>query len=529
MRMRDILQEWKNFTTTKLLLKEGGNAVAYEIDPVTGKSAPAYWKGSPAQAHPIVFDNRVSREVFVEDTKDLVRVIDELHRSKFGEGLFDLKTRDEILDSGYAYMGSSEFLYSPEISSDEYSKFKKKTGDIDLLIPNTKIETLWELLNTIKGQKLTDYITFVGHNKLTVASIKGEQINAIFEFDYGGRQFLFQIDFVFVPYDEQGKPKEEEKFLRGSTWEDITSGIKGIGHKLLLQALGSKVRVIPYGSAYIATAASTPQKPRLQVKLPDIKNIRIGSTPITIEDLQNLIPKIAKPDLFNKMSGKISLEEIQRFADAAETNPSLEIFLDEILNPGSATQNQSITFLITFLVHSPTVESFDLQEYFDTFSSLMTFSMGRGLSPAYELEPYSLSGKPVYKYKKFEERREKYRKAEDVFRAIFGAEPTLQDVRDTASFLGLLRIMKKYLNESEIVRTYDGLIYYFYQDESFMSAHDIEDDLKPKQAIIDAFERELPAVQNSKKYKDKEAIIALHIEKYQAHLAKFRDNPDAEV
>jgi len=530
MRMRDILKEWKNFIAAEPLLKEGGNATAFEIDPATGKSVPSYWKGAPAQAHPIVFDERVSRDTFVEDTKDLVRVIDELHRSKFGEGLFDKTSRDQILDSGYAYMGSSEFLYSPEISSAEYGKYKKKTGDIDLLIPNTKIESLWQLLNAIKGQKLTDYTAFVGHNKMTLASIKGEQINAIFEFDYAGRQFLFQIDFVFVPYDEEGKPKEEEKFLRGSTWEDITNNIKGIGHKLLLQALGSKVRVIPYRSAYIATTASTPQKPRVQVNLPEIKDIRIGNTPITMDVLKDLVPELAaKPNLLTKMSGKISLEEIERFAAAAAENPSLKEGLSVALDPSGPAQNQNITFLITYLVHSPTVEDFNLDEYFYTFSSLMTFSMGRGLSTAYEPEPYMLGGKPVYKYQKFEDRKEKYRKAEDVFRAIFHAEPTLQDVRDTASFLGLLRIMEKYLKPEEIVRTYDGLMFYFYENETFMSVHDIEDDLQPKGTIIAAFEEKLPVVQNSKKYLKKDAIIQLHIEKYKDHLAKYRNNPDSEV
>ena len=529
MKMRDILAEWKNFTNSKTLLKEGGNATAYEIDPETGKGTPATWKGKAAQANPIVFDKSITREVFVEDSKELVKVIDELHKSKFGEGIFFDSVRDEILNSGYAYMGSSEFLYSPTIPSEEYNRFKKKTGDIDLLIPDSKIESLWNLLNLIKGKKLTDNITFVGHNKITVASIRGEQINAIFEFDYRGRQFLFQIDFVFVPYDEEGRPKEEEKFLRGSTWEDITAGIKGIGHKQLLQALGSKVRVIPYRSAFIATGASTEQKPRLQVKLPDIKNIRIGSTPISAQDIQKIIPEIKNSDLLRKISEKITQEEAERFADAAFKNPSLKEFLDEIINPTGVAQNQPINFLITYLVHSPTVKTFDLEEYFDTFTSIMSFSMGRGLSTAYEIESYELSGKPIYKYKKFEERKEKYRKAEDIFRAIFGVEPTIQDVRDTASFLGLLRIMKKYLDDAATIRAYEGLVYYFYQDESFMSVHDVNDDLEPKKAILEAFERNLPVVQNSKKYKDKEAIIPLHVEKYLEHLSKIKGDPDAGV
>lgn len=522
MKMRDILAEWKRFVLSSPLLKEGGNATAYDINPATGETETVIWRGRPALASPIVFDDRITREIFVEDSKDLIRVIDELHRAKFGEGLFDQSVRDEILNSGYAYMGSSEFLYSPDIPTEEYSKYKKKTGDIDLLIPDDKITSLWTLLNTLKKQKLTDHITFVGHNKITEASIKKEQINAIFEFDYSGRQFLFQIDFVFVPYDEEGRPKEEEKFLRGSTWEDITAGIKGIGHKLLLQALGSKVKVIPYKSAYIATGSSTTQKPRLQTSLPDINPVRLGDTPATIEDFKTLIPQISSPSILKKILGKITLEEIERFASASKRNPALKDYLNVILDETGVAQNQSITFLLTFLVHSPTVEAFNLDEYFDTFSSLMTFSMGRGLSSAYELETYEMGGKPVYKYKKFEERSEKFRKAEDIFRVIFKADPTLQDVKDTASYLGLLRVMKRYLDPESIIRTYDGLMYYFYQDESFMSVHDMNDDLVPKQMIMDAFENTLPEVFNSVKFKNKEAIIAKHIDAYKAHLEALR-------
>jgi hypothetical protein len=75
MKMRDILAEWKNFTKSKTLLKEGGNATAYEIDPATGKGTSVFWKGKAAQANPIVFDKSITREVFVETLKSLSKLL----------------------------------------------------------------------------------------------------------------------------------------------------------------------------------------------------------------------------------------------------------------------------------------------------------------------------------------------------------------------------------------------------------------------------------------------------------------------
>ena len=65
----------------------------------------------------------------------------------------------------------------------------------------------------------------------------------------------------------------------------------------------------------------------------------------------------------------------------------------------------------------------------------MSFSMGRGLSTKYRKEPYQVGGKDVYRYLKFDEREQKFRKAEEVFGAIFGVEPTVQDAKDVASFV----------------------------------------------------------------------------------------------
>ena len=525
MLMKDLMSEWKKFISKEAVISEGGNATAV-ISGKDGTPENVMWNGQVAQAKPIVFDEKVSRSDFTRDIKDVIKKIDEEHRNNFNSDLYRPDVIDEILDTGYTFMGSSEFLFAPtsQIDDAEYVKYKKKTGDIDLLVPKEKIPTLYRLLNAMRGRQLSSTIKFVGHNKLTEKQIKEEQINGIFEYSVDGRSFLFQVDFVFVPFDKEGRPFETEKFLRGSTWEDITAGIKGIGHKLLLQSLGSRIQTIPYGSALIATPSSKTEKPRLQTSLPSIDNIRAGTIGnLEIEDLHLFIPPSDSRNLkklHKSLVSRVSKEEIDRFVDSTIKKPERMKFFKQILEKSGVAQNQSIRLLATFLVHSPTVEDFQLDSYFDSFSSLMSFSMGRGLSTKYRLEPYQVGGKDVYRYLKFEEREEKFRKAEDIFEVIFENRATVEDVRDIASFLGLLRIINRYLSPEKKIKVYDGLFYFFYESENFMSAHDIEDDLAPKEVIMKAFENSTPEVKRSRKFQDKEALMKVWVDRYVERLNK---------
>ena len=315
-------------------------------------------------------------------------------------------------------------------------------------------------------------------------------------------------------------PYPEEKFLRGSTWEDIKSGIKGIGHKLLLQSLGSKIRTIPYGSALLATGASKPEKIRLKTSLPKIDNIRIGLPGITPLDLDALASIVNIKKIPKSFMSKVSNEEIKRLLESLDEKRIR--MLNDIINKEGLAQNQTVTLLVTFIVHSPTVSDFELGSYFDSFSSLMSFSMGLGLSSKYKKEPYQVAGKDVYRYLKFKEREEKFRKAEDIFEAIFGNRATVEDVRDIASFLGLLRIINRYLSPEKKIAAYDGLFFHFYESTNFMSAHDIQDDLIPKAKIVETFENIVPEVRQSKKYQNKEEYLSIWIDTYNARLEKAR-------
>lgn len=534
--MNKILNAWREFVDSEVIV-EGGNASAKIKDPVTGEVVDVEYKGFPAVATPITFDNVVTRSQFVSDVLEAIKKIHKLHIEAFGEGLYESFAIDDILGSGYSFMGSSEFLFTPasKLSDEEYNRHKLKTGDIDLLVPNTKIESLFSLLNQLRKKALTDKVVFVGHNKLSVAQIREEQINGILEYRVPGRSFLFQIDFVFVPFDKEGKPFEEEKFLRGSSWQDIQLGIKGIGHKLLLQSLASDVKKIEYGTVFIATPSSKPEKVRLSTKFPKTLP-RVGSigeegedVPKSIQDfklyLNEKIPQIELVDkeidilfkMYHKLK-KVSWSEIDRFLSSASNEENLSKELVTVLRGQGLAANQNVRLLIAYIVDAP-VSGKRLKDYFDSTSSLASFSMGRGYSEKYAEEPYQADGQKVLRYQKFKEREVVFRKAEEIFFAIFGQKPDAQDVSDTASFTGLLRIITKYLSSDAIVRVFDRMIYHFYESNNRISRHDIEDDKKPKDVImktmVSAFGN---VVSNSKKFKQLEDIKRAFYDDYKNDL-----------
>lgn len=517
MNMHRTIREWTRFLQ-KTLLKEGGNVKAL-IKDQEGNVIPALWKGQEAQAAPIIFNNLVTRAEFVKQVKLSLIKIDELYRQEYGEGLYE-SNRDEILNSGYVFMGSSEFLFYPQeiIGDEEYTTFKKKTGDIDLLVPKEKSINLYHLLNKIRETRLTDKITFVGHNKFLDGNRKNfSQINGVFEYEVGIKYFFYQVDFVFVPFNEKGEPKEEEKFLRGSSWNDIKHGIKGIGHKFILQSLGSTITALKPGVAYLSTAGSTPEKIRISSRAKYYKSQnRIGDPGITSADLVVLSPFVDVKKISKSLLKNISKEELERFVNSLDQNRIS--LLQQIVNKEGIAQNQTVELLEAFIVYAPFVELSNLDEFFRHAKRLHFFSMDTGLISKYEKAPYRINDKDVYTYVEPDKRKIAFRKAEDIFEFLFGVKATVEDARDLASYLGTLKIIKKYLSTEKKIEVYETMIYYCYQSTNYMSIHDIQDDLIPKSVILRYYEENIPEVKQSDSFKNKEEIISLWIEKYKVRL-----------
>ena len=243
---------------------------------------------------------------------------------------------------------------------DELLSLKPTAGDIDVMVPNYLKEKLWSFLKEIEDKKINNFI-YIGNNKETISSII-DQINALFEYDYKIGKVYTQIDFVFVPFDENGIPTEWSKFSHSSTFGDLKSGIKAVFHKYLIRSIAHAVSQL--GDVVFATKAST------------CKKIRIS--------------KAKKSNHFLK------------------------------------------------------------------------FSVSKGIRVAYEPmicngEQVYYDGKPVYK--ELPTDKSIYEtEIKNIFKMLFGKEPSKSEEEKMWSFVGLLDLINKYLNRKEIELTFERFL-----------------------------------------------------------------------
>jgi hypothetical protein len=84
------------------------------------------------------------------------------------------------------------------------------------------------------------------------------------------------------------------------------------------------------------------------------------------------------------------------------------------------------------------------------------FSVDKGLRFAYEKQDWEIDGKPVYK--EIPTSKSTYeQKLETIFTFLFGKKPSSKELKDMWSFVGLAKLMKKYLNKQQIKKTYDRM------------------------------------------------------------------------
>lgn len=195
------------------------------------------------------------RKHFIEFFKKL----NQMFHQKTGEPIW----KDEsIIDSGHVFNGSSEAFFQGHISDEEYSGVKKMVGDIDVTVPEELKRQVWDFLNGIKGHRITNFISFTGHNKPTYSD-RNAQVNALFRYQKDGFDLNLQIDFEFLPYDSNNAPKDFSKFSHSSDWKDLKAGLKGVHHKYLLRALagGSSLKKnIQLVSAKTGKPVKTPEE-----------------------------------------------------------------------------------------------------------------------------------------------------------------------------------------------------------------------------------------------------------------------------
>lgn len=191
----------------KSFITEGGNLKVGEVS-----------------AEPMMLGTKHNRSQRQGDIHDFLHSLNNAHISETGHHLFGPK--GEAVDDRSAFAGSSRAFMDPSISDEEHNRYKKKVGDVDVMVPEQHSESLSGLLKP--GQRYGNY-TIVGSKKagsqnLVLAKHKDGQVQ--------------QFDMEPSTY-EGNRPSQWNQFSHSSEWNDVKSGLKGAMHKLMLAAMTS--------------------------------------------------------------------------------------------------------------------------------------------------------------------------------------------------------------------------------------------------------------------------------------------------
>jgi hypothetical protein len=192
----------------KFFLKEGGNV---KVGP----------KGQETSAAPFPV-NEKDRSVRRADVHGALSDIHDAFHKEHGEHLFGKDK--EHLHSSSVYSGSSEHFMGHHVSDVEFVRHKPSVGDVDVQVSHDHKNKLEKTLAT--GKKFGKY---------TVAGTKkhGNEISAVMRHENGEHH---QFDFEGTHHPGS----ETDKFLHSANWEDTKSGIKGVHHKVLINAVGGE-------------------------------------------------------------------------------------------------------------------------------------------------------------------------------------------------------------------------------------------------------------------------------------------------
>ena len=254
------------------LLKESGQSVA-SVGPRPEDAKTV--NGDPAQASTklsIVDDDKSIADKVSSDVKEFVKALNS--RIHFW------KDNNPYIDNGYIFNGSSQHLINPE-TSPYISQYKPTFGDVDIIVPKSKLEGLKVFLDSIDdnkiewkptaGNKITNKFHYIGRTK-SMAGIP-DQVVALWW--YVPKKQVVQIDFEGddMTTDKGGfeRPSDWTKFTKDSPYSDLQVGIKGLAGALMLRALAR---------------ATTRKEGAVVVKPTSAAKIVAGQTTITDKDIR---------------------------------------------------------------------------------------------------------------------------------------------------------------------------------------------------------------------------------------------------
>lgn len=213
-----------------------------------------------------------ARAAFTSEVKSMLSALNDLFAREHGISLWpDLSVNvDELLIFG----GSTEHVFDPEISDEEFGKYKGSFSDIDIYIPQAQgrgfklMQTIDKNQGVMLGSKFKIICTKLHPNE-SLANSRGT--NSIFQYIDGKGDPYVQFDFMPQPIPVEGEDEAVASSLKrwvrlshSSNWRDVQQNVKGVFHKYLMQSLVSVSSRL--GKGFIATPKS-PISPPEKVKL----------------------------------------------------------------------------------------------------------------------------------------------------------------------------------------------------------------------------------------------------------------------
>jgi hypothetical protein len=188
----------------KQYLAEGGNI--------------SFASGATAAPFPVTAKTRPNIQNEVHQA--LASIHDSFHKET-GLHLFG-KDKSKLHDLS-VYSGSSHSLMNNEISHEEFGKHKPSVGDIDAQVSRGHKDALAKHLK--EGDK---------HGNFEVVGVKKHGVDTSIGLRHNITGHVHQVDFEGVEHPGS----VSSRFLHSSDWEDTKQGIKGLHHKILLNAVG---------------------------------------------------------------------------------------------------------------------------------------------------------------------------------------------------------------------------------------------------------------------------------------------------
>lgn len=410
------------------MLMEGGNSVAKDRE--TGEVK--------QMAHKMDL-SRVNRSHMKNALLDMFSKLNDLFKKEYKRPLWN---DFSVVKSGLAFNGSSTYMFDDTISDEEFTKYKPKVGDVDVIVSKENGQDLFDLLAKYEDKKIGELV-YLGNPKAKLGN--GHQINGVFKYEVPGTDYTAypQVDFELMKYNDDNTPDTWAKFSHNSDWNDIKAGFKGVNHKYamvnLARVLSSEVHkfpkvMLPKGASRTAYGIITGSSGVLKFIQDHKSNEKIE---FRVEDVPKSKSKKAK-DEYESLEPKYTT--IKEFVNMSEDEVKHTIASHVYLTGKKYSR----------------LDVFSKSSKFK-MPTFLAFSVDKGVRVKFS-QVLTKDGEPVAVDKKtmfIEESSKTATYTQDlktIFELFFGFEPSKSDLNDMNSFIGVIELLKKgkYENKKKI-------------------------------------------------------------------------------